>query len=218
MFTGLIETTGKIVRISGSESMTLGILPESRNFDVLQGGSVSINGTCLTLESTDGAVLFFTAIHETLSRTTFNKARLGDIVNLERALPVNGRLDGHFVLGHIDAVGTIKSDRKSGNSIDRSIKIPEKLHRFMAEKGSVAIDGISLTIAGCSDCEICISFIPHTLDKTTMALKRTGDEVNIECDVLARYLARLIDNKNEKSGNSDKSQESVVDRLERLGF
>jgi len=214
MFTGLIETTGILREIHRSDtSIRLGIVPERRPFDVAIGASVAINGVCLTVESVAGSVIFFTAIHETLQRTTFTRVLQGDSVNLERALPVNGRLDGHYVLGHVDAVGSIAGDMVDGNSIVRSIRMPETIRMFVAEKGSVAIDGISLTVSHCSDDFFSVALIPQTRRSTTMDTKRVGDKVNIECDILARYLWRM-QHYPEKNGHAD----TLLGTLERLGF
>jgi riboflavin synthase len=214
MFTGLVETTGILREIHRNEkSIRLGIVPECRHFDVVVGASVAINGVCLTVESVAGSVIFFTAVHETLQRTTFTRIHQGDLVNLERALPVNGRLDGHIVLGHVDAVGRIAGDTVVGNSIVRSIHMPENIRMFIAEKGSVAIDGISLTVARCGDAVFNVALIPQTLRSTTMEQKRIGEEVNIECDVLARYLWRML-HYPENKGNTG----TLLDTLERSGF
>jgi riboflavin synthase len=217
MFTGLIETTGKIVSVTGTKSGSLfGIKPKVPDFFVKEGDSVAIDGVCLTLESNDGAVLFFTAVRETLIRSTLSRAQCGRIVNLERALAVSGRIDGHFVLGHVDGVGRIANDRREGDSIVRRINVPHELCRFMSEKGSVAVDGVSLTISACSMSHIEISFIPYTLEKTGMNMKLPGDEVNIECDVLARYIARLLEIKPEQPYENKGG--SILDKMEGLGF
>jgi riboflavin synthase len=214
MFTGLIETTGTLREIHRNErSVRLGIAPSDRNFNVIIGASVAINGVCLTVEAIYGSVVFFTAVYETLQRTTFAHLHQGAEVNLERALPVNGRLDGHFVLGHVDVVGRIAGDTIVGDSILRSIRMPETIRMFVAEKGSVALDGISLTVARCDDDVFEVALIPQTLMSTTMKHKKTGDEINIECDVLARYLWRMRDFPQNK-GKAD----ILLDTLERAGF
>lgn len=217
MFTGIIETTGTVreIRTSG-QSIVLGIAPGSTPFEVTAGASVCVDGACLTLESQRGAVLFFTAVAETLSRTTLGTKHPGDTVNLERALPLSARLDGHFVLGHVDAVGDIVADRAIGNSVVRTLRVPKSVIPFCAEKGSVAVDGVSLTIARAAANEIDVSLVPFTLERTTLARKRPGDRVNIECDVLARYIGRLLE-----TGAVDKKNAggaSLADSLERSGF
>jgi riboflavin synthase len=223
VFTGIVETIGTIKEIRrGNRSVTIGILPDQTGYAVNEGGSVSVDGICLTLESSRGNVLFFTAVAETLGRTTMLSKRPDDRVNLERALPVSGRLDGHIVLGHVDATGSITGDRNEGDGVVRTIRVPDVLLPFLAEKGSVAVDGISLTIAGKPSDTIAVSLVPFTLAKTTMALKRPGDGVNIECDVIVRYCARLL----AAAGGNNRTPNDVVrasgasllDTMERLGY
>jgi len=172
----------------GNKSLTLGILPDRDEYTVSIGGSVSVDGACLTVESEKGNVLSFTAVYETLEHTTLSQLRTGGRVNLERALRLSDRLEGHVVLGHVDGVGRIVSDRKYGDSIYRTIWIPLEFRKFMALKGSVAIDGISLTITEAGDETITVALIPHTLSETTMQIRQPGNRVNIECDVFARYI------------------------------
>lgn len=197
---------------SRGNSVELCVKVDLADFEVAIGGSVAIDGVCLTLErfGTDGQ-MFFTAVAETLRRTAFDRVVPGRRVNLERALRADGRLDGHIVLGHVDAVGRIVGDEDAGVSIVRTIEIPEELSPFMAEKGSVAVDGISLTIAGVGVNTISLSLIPATISKTTMSTKRSGDSVNIECDVMARYIYRMI-----KADLNTK--EDLIAKMERLGF
>jgi riboflavin synthase len=159
----------------------------------------------------------FSAVLETLKRTTFGKNRKGKRVNLERALLVGGRVDGHYVLGHVDGIGTIKQDRELNGSTLRTITVPKELSHFFSEKGSVAIDGISLTIADTTPTDITISFIPHTLSVTTMSLKRPGNTVNLECDMIARYLAHLLHTMPHHQSEATSSQ-SLVSLMERSGF
>ena len=219
MFTGLVETMGEIsgVRFYG-KSVELCIKPDMAGFEVSLGASVAIDGVCLTLEKLGGGgELFFTAVSETLKRTTLARPNVGRRVNLERAMRTDGRLDGHIVLGHVDGRGRIISDEHVGVSIVRTIEAPPQLEMFMSEKGSVAIDGVSLTIAKSVGRNIQLSIIPATAAKTTMSIKKQGEEVNIECDVLARYLYKMV-----KSGglcaerNSD--EDSLLQKMERLGF
>jgi len=222
MFTGLIETIGTISSISrGNKSLSLRILPAKDDYPVTIGGSVAIDGACLTVESVSGKELSFTAVYETLYRTTLINKRVGEKVNLERAIRVGDRLEGHIVLGHVDGVGKIVSDQKNGDSLARTVLIPEEFRKYMASKGSVAIDGISLTIAESKNDAIIVSFIPHTLSETTMALKRVGDEVNIECDIFARYIAHQLYFKRSDDGpehKSDKKSPGILTILESNGF
>jgi riboflavin synthase len=213
MFTGLIETMGVITgaRPRG-RSVELCVKPDMPDFGTAIGGSVAIDGVCLTLEKSgaDGQ-MFFTAVSETLKRTAFDRVIPGRRVNLERAMRADGRFDGHIVLGHVDAAGRIVGDEDAGTGIVRTIEIPDELLPLMAEKGSVAVDGISLTIASVDVNRISISLIPATISKTTMSTKKSGDAVNIECDVMARYIYRMI-----KTGVFKK--ENLADKMERLGF
>jgi riboflavin synthase len=223
MFTGLIETTGSIKEIHCAEkSLKIGVKANRDDFEVRIGASVSINGVCLSLESIKGKSMFFTAVDETMRRTTLLTARPGDTVNLERALSANGRLDGHFVLGHVDAVGVIDADNRIGDSVVRNIRTPRDIRKLLARKGSVAIDGISLTIVECNEEGIGISLIPQTLATTTMGCKKPGDEVNIECDVLARYIEHLVGLGSSTGGalhfEGPFAGGSLIDKLERSGF
>ncbi|MBN1760088.1 MAG: riboflavin synthase [Chitinispirillaceae bacterium] len=216
MFTGIIETLGTIAdsRREGS-SIVLSVEPDRKDFTVTIGGSVAVDGACLTLESQTGNRMRFSAVAETLDRTTLGSIRTGRRVNLERAALVDGRLDGHLVYGHVDGVGSIQRDREMNGSLMRTISVPKELSRFMAYKGSVSIDGISLTIAQCDVTSITISFIPHTLSATTMVHKRPGDPVNIECDIIARYLHRLL----QKGGTAGPTANlSLQALMERVGF
>jgi len=212
MFTGLIETMGTVAGVRARDrSVELCVRADAADFAVDIGGSVAVDGVCLTLERLDSSgQMFFTAVAETLRRTAFDRVAAGRRVNLERALKVDGRLDGHIVLGHVDAVGKIIRDENVGVSLVRTVEVPEDILPFIAEKGSIAVDGISLTIANVSNNTVSLSLIPATTGKTAMALKKVGDAVNIECDVLARYIYRMI------SGSVNK--ESLIDKMERLGF
>ncbi len=214
MFTGLIECLGTVSSVQQhGTSFVIAIEADCPNYDVAEGGSVSIDGSCLTVEKISGNLLYFSAVRETLLRTTLCNIHAGRRVNMERAIKLGGRLDGHMVLGHVDGVGSIVSDQDAGGSVLRTIRVPAELSKFMAEKGSVAIDGISLTIARVKDELIVISFIPATIKKTTMATKKSGDPVNVECDVLARYLKRLLEKDDQQV-----SEGTLLSRMERLGF
>lgn len=193
MFTGLIETTGRIVTVTRqSQSLRFGIQPTSGELPVSIGDSVAISGVCLTVESSERNMLFFTAVFETLNRSTLLAARTGDIVNMERSLRIGGRVEGHFVLGHVDCVATIVDDRWFGDSLSRAISFPDDFSPFIARKGSIAVDGISLTIAEKKENCFTIALIPHTLRNTTMEKKKSGDTVNLECDVLSRYIGEHL--------------------------
>lgn len=220
MFTGLIETLGTIHSIQrGNKSLTLRIIPDSDDYAVAIGSSVAVDGTCLTVESISGKVLSFTAVYETLEHTTITQIKAGDRVNLERSLRLNDRFEGHVVLGHVDDVGRIVSDQRCGDSLLRTIWVPENLRRFMAHKGSAAIDGISLTIAETREETVTVSLIPHTLSKTTMGIKRSGSQVNVECDVFARYIFHQLHfNQISEIEKIKKSNTDILSLLEKNGF
>ncbi|GBU21578.1 riboflavin synthase subunit alpha [Fibrobacteres bacterium R8-0-B4] len=220
MFTGLIETTGVIASVRPkSGALELCIRPDAADFAVGAGASVAVDGVCLTLERSDGAGrLFFTAVAETLGRASVSKAHAGRRVNLERAMRADGRFDGHIVLGHVDAVGKIAADEQAGISIIRTIEIPDELYPLTAEKGSIAVDGISLTIAKVKRGSVSISLIPATLEKTTMGDKKIGDSVNIECDVLARYIYGMIKVGVSINPGSISNDKTLIDKMSELGF
>lgn len=194
MFTGLVEGRGVVkavlpegdairLRIDAGEAIGphLGI-----------GDSVSINGCCLTVVETTGTVADFQAGTETLSKTNLGRLAPGSVVNLERSLPVDGRLGGHFVQGHIDGVGHIRSVSRDGEWVKMWFDIPDTLSRFLVPKGSVAVDGISLTVVDVERSGFSVALIPHTLDVTTLGACVAGDPVNIETDILGRYVERLL--------------------------
>jgi riboflavin synthase len=218
MFTGLIETTGAVVAVEkkGAGSL-IGIKPVSASFRAPEGASIAVDGACLTVESVKGQAFYFTAVKETLERTTIGRLRPGSTVNLERALAAGGRFDGHLVLGHVDTMGTIAGIRTDKGDRRCAVKVPETHMRFMADRGSVAIDGISLTIAEIYGAEITVVIIPTTRAITTIGHKRPGDAVNIECDVIARYVDRFLSAaKGETPG--DGRETTLLQRMEGAGF
>ncbi|HEX2958512.1 MAG TPA: riboflavin synthase [Chitinispirillaceae bacterium] len=218
MFTGLIECIGTVISVSHiGNNIVLGIEPGIEHFSVPLGGSVAIDGACLTAERFSGSVLYFSAVEETVTRTTLKTTLPGQKVNMERALKIGDRLDGHFVAGHVDGIGTITGDSERGGSLFRTISLSRELDEYMAEKGSVAIDGVSLTIARAGDCEISISFIPLTLKHTGLSHKKVGDQVNIECDILARYIKRIF-NSGCSHDRSEHSGESLLNKMMGAGF
>jgi riboflavin synthase len=221
MFTGLIETIGTIISARPwGNSVELRIRPDASDYTVGMGGSVAVDGACLTLERTDSdGNMHFTAVAETMNRTTLAKIGPGRRVNLERAVRADSRLDGHIVQGHIDAVGKIIADKRSSGGVELSIEIPGRLAPFTAEKGSIAVDGISLTIAEASHVNIIrVALIPETLKRTTLSKKGVGDFVNIECDVLAKYIRRMLEVSAHYGGPGLESAETLLDKLGEAGF
>ncbi len=193
MFTGIVEEIGTIRRISqGGGTCTLTIGCEKVLEGTKLGDSIAVNGTCLTVVRMDKSTFDADVTPETLRRTAFSLFRVGSPVNLERALRLSDRLGGHIMLGHVDTVGTVKSLIKEGNAMNVTISLDRKWMRYIIEKGSVAVDGISLTVAKRTEENFTISLIPHTGEKTILLTKHPGDPVNIECDYLGKYVEQLM--------------------------
>jgi len=193
MFTGLVEGTGKIVRLvptSGAARLRLdlGALAEGMS----TGDSVAVDGACLTAVRIDVGEVEFDVSAETLRRSTLGSRRAGDVVNVERALRVGDRLGGHFVLGHVDGVGTIASIRETSGQVTLEVNVAPEMIANLIPKGSIAVDGISLTIADIGPGRFSSAIIAHTLENTGLRSKSTGDRVNIEMDVLGKYVAQLL--------------------------
>ena len=188
MFTGIIEEAGIFVNLTnGKIKINCSKVLE----DVKIGDSISTNGICLTVTHFDNKSFSADVMPETIRRTSLEKLKGGDIVNLERALKINDRLGGHIVSGHIDGVGVIKSMKAEANAIVVTVKTERDLLRYIANKGSVALDGMSLTVVNAGNSDFSVSLIPHTHDITNFKYKKVSDLVNIETDVLAKYLERL---------------------------
>ena len=185
MFTGIIEEVGKVKKIAGGQ----GILTLKTSFsDLRPGESVAVNGVCLTISRTEKNLASFDLSPETLKKTSLGKLRTGQPVNLERALRLGDRIGGHLVTGHIDGKGKILAIRKTGPGKEITILFPTEIKKYLAVKGSVAIEGISLTVSGVFGNRVSVALIPYTLAKTNLGGKRVGDEVNLEVDIIARYL------------------------------
>jgi riboflavin synthase len=177
-------------------------LPESKSIKI--GNSVSINGVCLTVAKLKGTRATFQVIDETISKTNFIDLKKGDMVNIERSLKIGDRLEGHFVLGHIDGTGIIKKIERGEKGSKLKVKIVNKqLLPFIAKKGSIAIDGVSLTVVNVEDSIVEIALIPHTIENTTFGLKEMGDMVNIEVDMVARYLFNFYQHSGNNKQNSN---------------
>ena len=193
MFTGIIEGLGNINGIrSTGRGMRLAIEADFSLDQTKIGDSISVNGACLTAIKIDGRRFEVDVSPETLHTTTFDKAKVGDRVNLERSLRLSDRIDGHLVAGHIDGTGIIKQREPLGNAIIVTITVAQSLARYMIAKGSVAVDGISLTINDCDNSSFSVSLIPHTANLTTIGFKNRGDRVNIEADMIGKYVERFV--------------------------
>ena len=198
MFTGIIEEVGKIKSIQGGTNYKLTIVASKILEDIHLGDSIAVNGICLTTISWDNGSFTVDVMRETLERTSLHKLRAGSFVNLERALAANGRFGGHIVSGHIDGTGEIINIRRDANAVWYKIKTSEKIMEFIIEKGSIAIDGISLTVAKVDRSAFYVSVIPHTLENTILLGKKTGDIVNLENDIVGKYIKSFTD----KNSNS----------------
>ena len=191
MFTGIVEEIGKVRAINRTRAgILLKLHAQSVHLDAKLGDSVAINGACLSVTDIKKDILSFDVIRETLSRTTLGELKINDPVNLERSLRADSRLGGHFVSGHIDYKGKIINILRSSEGIGFKISLPLEFSKFLALKGSVAVDGVSLTVADLTMENFTVYLIPHTLKNTTLENKKRGDCVNIETDLLAKYLAR----------------------------
>lgn len=189
MFTGIVEITAQVRSLNKRRNLfTLEVEKPKIFSDIRIGDSIANDGACLTVTAMKGGALFFDLMKETLEATTLGDLVPGCQVNLERAMKAEARIGGHFVTGHVDAVGTIKDIRTLPNYVEYRISIPKKLMRYVVPKGSVTIDGISLTVGKVGKDWFAVYFIPHTLEVTTIGKKKTGDRVNIETDLLAKYI------------------------------
>jgi len=193
MFTGLVEELGKVKTVArGPLSIRLTVSAKKVLADVKQGDSIAVSGVCLTVvESGD---TWFTAdvMPETVDRTALAGLKTGDTLNLERALRVGDRLGGHIVSGHIDGVGTIRSKQQNDNAVIIKIEADAQIMRYIVVKGSIAIDGISLTVVEVGSDWFTVSLIPHTAAQTTLGLKRSGEPVNLETDIIGKYVEKLM--------------------------
>jgi riboflavin synthase len=199
MFTGIIEEMG-MVRSMTRAGKNARICIDSRvcASGISIGDSISINGVCLTLTDRQDSALFFDVSSETLSLSNLVRLVPGDKVNLERALKQGGRIGGHFVTGHVDCVAEIISKVKKNDFVEFKISLPARFKAYLAQKGSIAIDGISLTVNNVSDANFTVMIIPHTLSVTTLGFKQKGDIVNLETDILAKYTLNLASKANDQ--------------------
>ena len=200
MFTGLIEETGTVRSRTGGTVGRLVVASKRVISDIATGDSVAVSGVCLTVTSISGGELSFDAVPETISRSTLGSLHPGDEVNLEASLRAGKAIGGHFVQGHVDGVGTIESVRTLSESAVIRVGASKEVLRYVVEKGSIAIDGISLTVASCDDSGFTISVIPHTLANTTLQRKRPGDRVNLETDIIGKYVEKFMSGHAASSG------------------
>ncbi len=206
MFTGIIEDKGKVLKVEyrGQEKKLTIELPTYLT-EVQLGDSININGVCLTVVQKKEQGIELDMSQETLQKTILSELREGDQVNLERALTLTGRLGGHIVTGHIDGIGEIIEKKKERDFLRLGIRIPESISRYVVQKGSIAIDGISLTVNECKAAEIQLTLIPYTIEKTTLLDKKVGDQVNVETDILGKYVEKLLGQGDKESVKVDLS-------------
>jgi riboflavin synthase len=194
MFTGIVEETGRVVRATQRDDILVVRIAASATLAGLSvGGSIAVNGCCLTAVRRDAEGFECDLMGETLARTHFDqRLRPGVRVNLERPMRADGRFDGHIVQGHVDGVGHVRAIRRLVESAEIDIEVPKDLERYLVEKGSLAIDGISLTVARLAPGCVTVALIPHTLEVTNLGDAQVGDPVNLEADVIAKHVERLL--------------------------
>lgn len=193
MFTGIVEEMGTIRSVRrGRSSSVLSIGADKVLSDLKIGDSVAVNGVCLTATSRDEGGFTADVMHETLNRSSLGKLTAGSHVNLERAMAADGRFGGHIVAGHIDGTGTITAIRRDDNAVWYTVQTPAPLLRYIVEKGSITMDGISLTVAEVGETWFSVSAIPHTVAVTILGEKRVGDTVNLETDIIGKYVEKLL--------------------------
>ena len=193
MFTGIVEEPGTVVRIRpGRKSTELTVRTGQTGKTLRTGSSIAVNGTCLTVVKKRGKLVAFDVLNETLRCTNFGELRPGSLVNLERPLRADGRMDGHFVQGHVDATGVVQRWEQVGKDYVLEVKVPASLRKYIVAKGSIAVDGISLTVAAVKHDGFRIWIIPHTCAITNLRTRQVGEQVNLEADILAKYMERLL--------------------------
>ncbi len=214
MFTGIVEEVGTVKTVQKGSSSFIKIQADKIFEDIHLGDSIAVNGVCLTVTDFDGKVFTADVMNETLSRSSLGSLKNGSHVNLERAMAANGRFGGHIVSGHIDGTGTVTEIKNDGIAVWYTISASPEIMRYIVEKGSIAIDGISLTVAKVTENTFSVSIIPHTAQQTILSEKKTGDVVNLENDIVGKYVEKLI------SPVSDNKKQSSISRefLMKYGF
>ena len=226
MFTGIVEEIGRIKAVApGAKSSVLTIEGDVIFSDLKIGDSVAVNGVCLTATTIQGNTFTADVMHETLDRSGLGKLSAGSAVNLERAMAADGRFGGHIVSGHIDGTGVITGLRQDDNAVWYTIQCEPQILRYIVEKGSITIDGISLTVAKVTQKDFSVSIIPHTAKVTILGSKRQGDQVNLENDIIGKYVEKLmqpsddIANKRQSAGTKEsKGGGLTLEFLQENGF
>ena len=217
IFTGIIEEIGVVKSIAINGASGCITIKAKKVLEGTQlGDSIAVNGTCLTVTSINSDGFSADVMAETVKRTSLSQVGKGDLVNLERAMILNGRFGGHIVSGHIDGTGTITKYTKEENAIWVTIKAPDEILDLIVEKGSICIDGISLTVATVSDQDFQVSIIPHTAKETTLIHKKVGSLVNLENDIVGKYIKKLMENNQEEQAK--KASGLTMEMLEEYGL
>ncbi len=214
MFTGIVEEVGTVKAVQKGSSSFIKIQADRIFEDIHLGDSIAVNGVCLTVTDFGGKVFTADVMNETLSRSSLGALKNGSHVNLERAMAANGRFGGHIVSGHIDGTGTVTEIKNDGIAVWYTISASPEIMRYIVEKGSIAIDGISLTVAKVTESTFSVSIIPHTAQQTILSEKKSGDVVNLENDIVGKYVEKLI------LPVSDNKKQSTISRefLMKYGF
>ena len=193
MFTGIVRELGRVVSTrGGADGLALVVEAPATAVETSVGDSISVNGCCLTAEAVDGARVTVHAVPETLARTTLGTLHAGDAVNIEPAVRAGDPLGGHYVQGHVDAVGRVQSVEAEGEGLRVFFEAPEDVLRYAVEKGSISVDGVSLTVAELAADAFAVALVPHTLEATTLSTLVPGRKVNLEADILAKYVERVL--------------------------
>jgi riboflavin synthase len=192
MFTGIVAHKGSVVDVEDDALVRRLTVEAGLLADLTVGDSIAVNGVCLTAVAVQDSRIDVEVVRETLSRSNLGAVQPGDPVNLERPMSAQGRFDGHIVQGHVDGVGTVSQVVSDGDDRRLTIWVPTGLARFIVEKGSITVDGVSLTVTGVGSDQFEVALIPHTLEVTTLGLRKEGDPVNLEVDIIAKYVERLL--------------------------
>lgn len=193
MFTGIVEQVGTVVAVNETEEGRRLTIAGKGLADLPIGASIAVNGVCLTAVEIDGGRVSVDMVPETLARTNLGGAGVDSRVNLERPMPASGRFDGHIVQGHVDGTGLVTEVAETDGAVVMTIQASDAVMRYVVEKGSITVDGVSLTVAGIGEGWFSVALIPHTLEVTSLGLRREGDTVNLEVDVLAKYVEKLLE-------------------------
>ncbi|BDF78177.1 riboflavin synthase [Pyramidobacter piscolens] len=217
MFTGLVEAVGTIVAVSRRGDVTVFRVGAPFAGELKRGESVAVSGVCTTVTERDGASFAVELTGETMNASRFSFVTTGERVNLERALPADGRLDGHFVAGHVDGTALVMSLRRGRHAADLWLNLPQDLARYVVRKGSLCVDGVSLTVAAVEGNACSVAVIPETLARTTLGTLAAGKKVNVETDLIARYVEKLMGLEAPRDA-SKTPPELTAERLARMGW